>query len=156
MLFLFKAYDQTSFEDMSTLKFDITFQEQKPILYNNGTNDIPIFTYQSATNKTLTPLTAENVAAIAARYTNLDASTLTSDLTTATKPGLYYLELTFDHLFVEDIDNNGANGIQHHIALSPAFAATPIDNLEKWDMLQEAILGGSITVYITDTRQVSN
>ena len=153
MLFLFKAYELTTEADMETLYFNVTFKEQSPIVYNNGTKDIPIFSYRDATNKQLTPLTAANVDDLVARYANLNKADLVADLTAAGDPGLYYFELTFEHLFVEDMDPS-KEGNQHHIELSPEFAATAIDNLEKWDVLQNAILGGSVTVYITDTRQV--
>jgi len=152
MLFLFKAYELTTFTDMSSLYFNITFKEQNPIVYNDGTKDIPIFTYRDATNKQLTALTADNVDDVASRYANLNKESIMAELTTAEKPGLYFIELTYDHLFVEDIDN-AIDGVQTHVALSDEFKGTAIDNLEKWDVLQEAILGGSVTVYITDTRQ---
>ena len=61
--------------------------------------------------------------------------------------------LAYDENTVLSMDPS-KEGNQHHIELSPEFAATAIDNLEKWDVLQKAILGGSVTVYITDTRQV--
>ncbi len=154
MLFIFKAYELTTEADMASLYFNVSFKEQSPIVYNNGTKDIPIFAYRDATNKQLTPLTAANVDSLVAKYANLNKADLVADLTSAGDPGLYYFELTYDHLFVEDMDST-APGVQHHIALSPEFAATAIDNLEKWDVLQDAILGGSLTIYITDTRQVN-
>ena len=150
MLFLFKAYDQTTRDDIEqNLKFNISF-EQSGMEYQYGEDDpIEIFAFINAEDKTLTPLTVDNLNDVQSRYVNLTVDE--SELTTDTKAGLYYIELTFDHLFNEDIDGD-ADGTQHHISLSEGFANTPIDTLEKWDALNSAIIQGHITVYITDTR----
>ncbi|MBE6553272.1 MAG: hypothetical protein E7666_02905 [Ruminococcaceae bacterium] len=157
MVFLFKAYDQTTTTDMANLKFNVTFEEHSPIKYVYGEGvsqvDIPIFKYTPASGKTLTPITTQVEAqALADRYQNLDVSVFAELENSVHDPVWYYIELDYHHLFEEDIDNSTA-GTQTHIDFTDEFKGTKIDNLEKWDVLQEAILAGSVTVYITDSRQ---
>lgn len=138
MIFLFEPYVQTTEAEMDDLTFNIYFEETTPIVYD-GVN---VFKYTAATNKKLSKVTEDNIDDLNAKYANMNLTD--ADLGTSSQLGLYYYEITFEHLLSE------------HIDFTTDFEAkNKIDTLEKWDMLNNAIMSGSVTVTIKDTRDTT-
>ena len=136
LLFLFQPYALTTEAQMNQLFFNITFTESTPIVYEG----VSVFSYTDAAHVQLKKVTEEEMTRLNAAYANLNLTA--ADLGNQNELGLYYYEITFDHLTEE------------HMSFSDEFVAiNKIDTLQKWDKLNDALLSGSLTVTIIDERE---